>query len=101
MQKVNPNRQAVELFNMVNLAAAGLRLRGKVVEDEWQVHRVGCRDGQEIKRFLRAVRGEDAVEMGTIPDLRAAFEAENGPPFDTGWEWDQHVAVMPCVGRGR
>ena len=90
----------VELFNMVNLDAAGLRLRGKRVLDEWQVHAVGCPDGDTIKAYMLYVdHGLWQRSVGTLAELEAEFAKENGPPYDTGWEWGQHVSVKPCVGR--
>lgn len=93
--------QAV-LVNCANMAASGILIRGKTVSDDWQVHRVGCRDLNAMKKIFGRFAGEGTFSApATLDELRREFNDEMGSGgsagFEDGWDFDSHVTVKPCT----
>lgn len=91
----------VAIFNCANLAAAGVMLRGKRVTGDWQVHRVGCRD---LNDLLRLSRGRLTQYFPSVAAARADFNADMGPgggagfsEEEGGWDFDRDCEIKPCT----
>jgi len=102
-QNTAPADAKVAIFSCANLAAAGIMLRGKRVTGDWQVHRVGCRDLNDLLKATR--RFLDMAEY--FPSLEAARESFNremgtesgygdGTP-GSGWDFDRDTEIKPCT----
>lgn len=98
-----PADAKVAIFNCTNLAAAGLMLRGKAITGDWQVHKVGCRDLNDLLRLTRGIHSHFADYYPSIAAAREAFNAEMGgggsAGFEegNGWDFDQHTEIKPCT----
>ena len=96
----------VEMFDTHRVSASGIMIRGKRITDDWQVHRVGCRDGRDLKRIFGRYDANLVSATGTLDAVRDAFNADMGPggaagftEDEGGWDFDRDVRVKPCTSR--
>ena len=91
------------LVNCGNMGASGILLRGKTIDDDWQVHRDGCRDLKEMRKLFGRYFPGAFEAPATLEEIRNEFNAEMGgggtAGFEVGegWDFDAHVNVKPCV----
>ena len=83
--------QVVEIFNMDQIAST---LQGKRSFNEYEVHAVDCQDATKIRASLRRIFPFHVGETGSLLHVETTFNEDLG---DQGWNFAEHVALMPCV----
>ena len=87
------SEQTVEIFWTDQ---PGINLRGRRSANEYEAHAADCQDAAAIRKSIKRLDPyyEQRDAAGSLSQVKAAFDDDLG---EQGWNFADHVALMPCV----